>query len=180
MNLRNLLVSAAVATAALATAGAASAAAPNTASVTANGSATIIRPISIAVSGALDFGTIVKPNTGGTAGTVSISNAASSPSRTPTGDLVTVGSTFSRPDFSITGEGGQSYNLTIGTLALTSGSNTLNVTLSPSIAAGTNTLGGALGSSQTDHLYIGGSIPVSDTTASGAYSGSFQVTVTYN
>jgi len=181
MNLRNFLVSAAVATAAIAAGTAALADAPNTQTATVSGAAKIIRPITISAAGSLDFGTIVKPRTGGTAGTVTISNASTA-TRTPSGDLVTVGSSFSRPVYTIGGEGAQNYSLVVPASFDMTGSagGTLTVTLTPSMAAGNHTFTGTVGSGATDTLYMGASIPVSDTTTSGAYSGSFDVTVTYN
>ena len=181
MNLRNLLVSAAVATATLAAGSAAMAAAPNTQTATVNGSANIIRPITISAAGTLDFGTIVKPRSGGAGGTVIIGNAQTA-SRTPSGDLVLVGGAFSRPVYTIGGEGGQNYSLVIPTSFNMAGSagGSLTVTLNPSMTAGSNSFTGAIGSAASATLYMGASIPVDENTTSGAYSGSFDVTVTYN
>lgn len=177
MNLRNLLAVAAIAAATL-TATSALAAGPETATASANGAAKIIRPITIGSSGSLDFGTIVRPTSG--SGTVTISQAGA---RTVGAGLAAVGSGGSRPVFTINGEGGQSYDLDIpASFDLTSGSNTLTVTLNPSLADGTHTLSGALGDEDdgTATLNVGGQITVTDATATGAYAGSFNVTVTYN
>ena len=182
MNFRNLLLGAAVATAAMSLGAAANATAPNTQTATVTGAAKIIRPITISATGTLDFGTIVKPRTGGTNGVVTISNAVTA-ARTMTGDLVAVGSTFSRPVYTIGGEGGQTYNLTVPASFTLTGpaSSTITVTLNPSMTVGTNTFSGAtLGNGDTATLYMGASIPVADTTTTGAYTGTYDVTVTYN
>jgi spore coat protein U-like protein len=175
------LLIAAAAAAVLLSAASAALAGPDTSSVSATGAVKIIRPITVSVSGTLDFGTVVRPAGAGTSDTVTITNAATSPTRSlSTNNAAVVGTNFSRPDFSISGEAQQNYNLQISTLTLTSGTNTIAVTLYPSLAAGTHTLSGTYPAAATDHLYVGGSIPVSDSTASGSYTGSFTVTVTYN
>jgi hypothetical protein len=174
MNLRNLLASVAIAATTLTATSAF--AAPETATATANGAVTIIRPITIGSAGSLDFGTIVRPTSG--SGTVSISQAGA---RTVGAGLAAVGSGGSRPVFTINGEGGQSYDLNIpASFALTSGANTLTVTLDPSLADGSHTLSGSLGGAGSATLNVGGQITVTDATSTGAYAGSFDVTVTYN
>lgn len=181
MNLRNLTVSAAVAVAALSIATAASAQA-NTSTANVSGAAKIIRPITITATGTIDFGTIVKPRSDGTAGVVTVTNAATA-DRTKTGDVVLLGSTFSRPVYTITGEGGQSYTLTVPANFSMSGpsSSSLTVTLLPDLSTGTRTFNGAtLGNEASETLRVGASIPVSKDTVPGAYAGNYDVTVTYN
>ena len=65
------------------------------------------------------------------------------------------------------------------TFAMTSGANSLTVTTAPSVS-GVQTLSGALGAQGSLAFTVGGSMPVASNTASGAYAGSFVVTVAYN
>ena len=181
MNFRNLLMGAAVSVAALSLAAAANAAAPDTQTATTSSDATVLRPITISDGGvALSFGKIVKPRTSAGNGTVTITNAAS-PGISATGEIVLLGS-YTRPTYTIQGEGTQTYTLTVpATFALAGpSSSSLTVTLNPSMATGSHTFGGTLGSAATDLLYIGASVPITDATTSGAYSGSYDVTVAYN
>jgi hypothetical protein len=90
------------------------------------------------------------------------------------GTAVALASTTSRAKFSIAGESGLTATLTVpASFALTNGSNSLTVTLA---ADQTSPL--TLGASATT-LYVGGSFPVTSTTVSGGYTGSFNVTVAY-
>lgn len=142
----------------------------NTSTATANGSATIIQPITITKTSDLAFGRIVRPSTG--SGTVTIANTADTVAAA--GGAVALTSTTSRAKFSIAGENGVSATLTVpATFALTSGANSLTVTLSPD-----QTSPLTLGSTATV-LNVGGSFPVTNATASGAYTGTFDVTVAY-
>ncbi len=142
----------------------------NTATATANGSATIIQPITITKNTDLAFGRIVRPATG--SGSVTITNTADTVAAA--GGAVALASTTSRAKFTIAGESGLSATLTVpATFALTSGANTLTVTLSPD-----QTSPLTLAATATT-LYVGGSFPVTNATASGAYTGTFDVTVAY-
>ncbi len=70
-------------------------------------------------------------------------------------------------------------NTTIPTsVSLLSGTNTLAVTLLPDFGS-TVTLDGALAGAGAKTLNVGGSISLPSTQASGAYTGTFQVTVAY-
>lgn len=142
----------------------------NTSTATATGTTTIIKPITIAKNTDLAFGRIVRPTTG--AGTVTMANTADTVAAA--GGAVALASTTTRAKFTIAGESASTATLTVpATLTLTSGANNLLVTLapdqtSPLTLAATDTI-----------LYVGGSFPVSNTTASGAYTGTFDVTVAY-
>jgi hypothetical protein len=88
-----------------------------------------------------------------------------------------------RAAFTVAGEGGQAYSITIPStfnMTRSGGSETLTITLTSTATSGTLT--GALGdsSSGSSSFGVGGVMPVSSTTASGAYSGSFVTTVAYN
>jgi hypothetical protein len=142
----------------------------NTSTATANGSTTIIQPITIAKNTDLAFGRIVRPATG--SGTVTIANTADTVATS--GGAVALASTTSRAKFTITGESGLNATLTVpSTLTLSSGANNLTVALTPD-----QTSPLTLGASSTI-LFVGGNFPVTNTTVSGAYTGTFDVTVAY-
>lgn len=136
-------------------------------SATGSGSATIITPLSITADNgtSLRFGTVAKA-----AGTVIIDPSSGARS----GTLPNVGSsTTGRQTFTITGDANRAFTPTIGTLTLTNSSNdTLTVALTnngvTSLSSGTATLG------------IGGTLTVAADTPTGAYAGTFTVSVAYN
>lgn len=153
-------------------------------SQTVSSSATIFRPITLTKTSDLRFGTIVRP--AGGSDTVVI--AASDGTRTLTTNNAVALSNGAhvaptRAAFTVAGEGGQAFSISVpSTFNMTraGGSETLAITLTATATSGT--LSGALGdaSNGSATFGIGGSMPVTSTTASGAYSGSFVTTVTYN
>jgi hypothetical protein len=146
-------------------------------SVTTNGTTTIVEPVTIAQNSALSFGTIVRPISG--SGTVTIGTGADTVSTT--GGAIALSGTTSRARYTLTGEGGQIVSITMPASfnMSRSGATDLAVTLTRS-PAGNATLSGTAGSTGTAALDIGGSFPISSTTVTGAYSGSFTVSVAYN
>jgi len=151
----------------------------NTSSANAAGSITVYQPLTLASDVDLAFGRVVRPASG--AGSVTIANDG-----TPSfaNGVVGLASTRSAARFTVTGEGGSLVTLVIpatATLNNTSGTGSLSVALTHDVATPSNTqLSGGLGTTGTHTFHVGGSIPIADTTASGAYSGSFSVTATYN
>ncbi len=150
--------------------------AANTATTTASGGVTIIRPITIDKTADLDFGRIVKPATG--SGTVTITNGS---------DLVTAASgavrlpgiTTSQAKFTIDGEGGQALNLTVpATFDITNGVDTFTVTTNNNLGA-TPTLSNALGSAGSASLLVGGTFALPAAASTARYTGIFSVTVSY-
>lgn len=173
--MKKLLASAAVAAGLLA-GGNAFAQAANTSSATATGSVTIVRPLTITKNSDLAFGRIVRPRTGGT-GTVTLANTGNTV--VAASGAVALTSTTSRAQFTVDGEGGQSVTTSIpATVNLTSGTNSIAVTLLPDFG-NTVTLSGALAAAGSSTLNVGGSFSLPDTQATGAYTGNFTVTVTY-
>ena len=146
-------------------------------SVTTNGTTTIIEPVTIAQNSALSFGTIVRPTSGSS--TITIGTGADTVSTT--GSAIALGGTTSRARYTLTGEGGQVVSITMPASfnMSKSGATDLAVTLTRN-PAGNATLSGTAGSTGTAALDIGGSFPISSTTMTGAYSGSFTVSVAYN
>lgn len=150
--------------------------AQSSANVSTNGSATIFQPIAINKTADLTFGTIVRPLAG--SGVVTIN--ASTGARTVDPGVGQLGTGFHQATYSVTGEGGQAFNIGIPTgfiMTRTGGSETLTVNLASSVASAT--LSNALGAQGTQTFGIGGTLTVANTTASGAYSGTFTVTVNY-
>lgn len=178
-NFRKILVGAA---AAGLMAGMATVANAQAAQDSATTSVTIIRPITISKTADLAFGTIVRPPA---AATVSLSTAGA-----VTG-VTTVGGAGTRTAavFVVNGEGGQTYTISeVPTLSGPGGALTLTLvkavsgsgaTISTTAAGGTGVLGGSLGAAGSATLTYGASFPIDETTATGAYTGSLQVTVNY-
>ncbi|MCA3256143.1 MAG: DUF4402 domain-containing protein [Alphaproteobacteria bacterium] len=147
-------------------------------SATASASATtrIITPITLTKTADLAFGNVVRPSTG--SGTVTIGSGADTIAVTGTGAAAASGTT-SRAKFTVGGEGGQTFSITVpASVTMTSGGNNLVVTLSS--AAATGTISGSLGTPGTATVNVGGSFPITNTTVSGNYTGNFNVTVAYN
>lgn len=177
--IRKILAAGAAALAVSATAGAACAQA--SASAATNSTGTIFQPILLAKNSDLSFGTVVRPISG--TGTVTIDATTGNRTLNGQGALLNSGpnATAARATYTVTGEGGQTFAITVpATFNMTrsGGSDTLQVTLTPTATSGT--LSGALGATGTSTFGVGGAIPISNTTASGAYSGTFNVIVNYN
>lgn len=154
------------------------------ASQTTSASATIFRPITLTKNTDLRFGTIVRPASG--SDTVNI--AAADGARTLSSNnavALTSGAhqAPSRATYTVAGEGGQAFSITIPasfTMTRTGGSETLTIALTATATSGTLT--GTLGDSSSGSATfgVGGAMPITSTTASGAYSGTFVTTVAYN
>jgi hypothetical protein len=164
-----------LALAGLAAAVASPALAQSSASVTVNSTGRIIAPITLTKDADLAFGTIIKPNTGN--GTVTIGTSADTVAVTGTG-TASMG-TASRAKFTVGGEGGQTYAITVpASFTLSNGGNDVTVTLTSS--ATTGTLSGTLGASGSQTFQVGGAFTIPSTQATGNYAGSFTVTTAYN
>ena len=151
---------------------------------TTSASATIFRPITLTKNTDLRFGTIVRPATGSDTVTIDATDgtrqlATNSAVALTSGAHVAPG----RATFTVDGEGGQAFSITVPAsfnMTRTGGSETIAITLTASATSGTlsGTLGNASSGSAT--FGVGGAMPVTSSTASGAYSGSFVTTVAYN
>lgn len=153
--------------------------AQNSATASTTGSVKIIQPLSLAKDTDLAFGSVVKPTTG--SNTVAISASNGDRALSGGGDAALAPSTSGRATYTVTGEGGQTFSISAPSsfdMTRQGGSETLTVTLTKSAATGT--LSGSLGSSGTATFGVGGSFAVASTTATGSYSGTFDVTVAYN
>ncbi|MET0273662.1 MAG: DUF4402 domain-containing protein [Phenylobacterium sp.] len=145
-----------------------------------NSSIAVLQPIALAKVSDLSFGTVVRPTSG--SGNVLIN--ATTGARTITGSVTPMGSgpvaAISRAAFSVSGEGGQNFVITVPasfnmTLA---GQNPMTVTLTSSMSGGT--LSNALGTAGSSSFGVGGQVTIASGTPSGSYTGSFTVTVAYN
>jgi hypothetical protein len=139
--------------------------------------ANVFRKISISQTAALAFGRLVRPTLGSGDVTLTASTGTFA---------ITAGVALSSPApvrgaFSITGEGGQTIAVSVPTtVTMTNGQGgSINVTTS-NTAQGTQLLSNAVGSQGTFGFYVGGTFPITATTPSGAYSGTYAINVSYN
>lgn len=156
----------------IATSGAAFAQSQDVESTT--GSTRILQAISLTKASDLQFGAIVRPSSGNSTVTV----AAGSNSRTVDGTGVGVNSTnfpVTRAAYSVSGEAGQTFSITVPSSFTMSHATApaITVNLTPEATSGTLTGGAA-------SFGVGGNFQISSTTATGDYSGTFNVTVAYN
>ena len=150
--------------------------AQTSASVSASGSTTIMRPITITKTADLAFGKIVKPGTG--SGTVTLANSADTVTAAA-GAVAVAGGTTSRAKFTIDGEGGQAVSVSVpSSFTMSKGVDSITVTLSPDLGSSV-TLSNALGAAGTASLNVGGSFSLPSTQVTGVYTGNFTVTVAY-
>ena len=172
LKMKRVLVSCVLASAALIS----SPALAQTSSAATTATTTIVQPVVIAKSSDLVFGTIIKPATGNS--TVTLASSADTVSASGTGFAILGGT--SRAKYTITGEGGQAVSISFpATFDMTGpSSSTLEVTLASDLGT-SSTIGGALGAEGTKDLNLGGSFDVGDATTTGAYTGTFSVTVAY-
>lgn len=153
--------------------------AQSSATASTDGSTRILQAITITKDTDLRFGSIVRPATAGT-NTITISASDGTRTRTGTGTAALAASTFGRATYTVNGEGGQTFSITPdATFNMNrSGGGSITVTTASSAASGT--LSGSVGSSGSATFGVGGSFDVSNTTATGDYTGSFNVVVAYN
>lgn len=155
----------------------ASGSATGSGSGTGTATANVFRAIAISRTSDLQFGTIVRPRSG--SGTVTISSAGAR-SVTGTGTAAFSAPAPTAATFSVTGEGGQAVTIAVpAKITMTSGVNSLSVTTS-STGSGVQALGSSLGNAGSLAVAVGGSFPMAASTPTGAYSGTFSVTVQYN
>ncbi|MFC3713643.1 DUF4402 domain-containing protein [Sphingoaurantiacus capsulatus] len=158
------------------TSGAALAQASATQSTT--GTTRILQAITLTKTSDLAFGSIVKAATAGT-NTITIDQTTGARAITGAGGGALATSTSGRAAFTVAGEGGQTFSITAPNFSMTrtGGSETLAVTTA---AAATGTIGGTIGTAGNVTIGVGGAITVANTTVSGNYTGTFNVTVAYN
>lgn len=139
---------------------------------TAQGSATaeIVAPITLThvASAALDFGTFT---TGDNGGTVVVDQAGNG---TVTSDVTLIGGSVEAADaFDVAGDASRSFSITTTAGTVSNGTDTMSFTTN---APGT----GALSAAGAASFSVGGTLTVAGGESSGTYSGTYDVTVTYN
>ena len=145
----------------------------------ADGAATIIDQFSVTKNTDLLFGTIVLPSSG--SNTVTIAPSNGNRSLSGGGNATTVGAGNTRAVFTVAGDGGQNFTVTVPSsflLERSGGTQTILVSLTGSASGGTTS--GTPGNPGTATFGVGGSFPVSATTIPGVYEGNFTVTVDNN
>lgn len=154
------------------------------ATATGNASATLLTPMSVAQTTAMQFGDLV--DNAGTGGTVILSTAGTA---SVTGSVVTTttGATPAAAVFSVTGDANKAYNFSVPTtITLTSGANTMTVgsllasvdgAADQSVNATTPATGNT--GTGTSTVVIGGTLTVAASQAAGSYAGTYTVSVDY-
>ncbi|MDB5456508.1 MAG: hypothetical protein JWP92_2093 [Caulobacter sp.] len=141
---------------------------------TTTGAAKIIQPIVLTLGTGLAFGSVVRPGSG--SGSVTINETSGA--RVVSGGVVGLTSTTSRAAYTVAGEGGETFSITVPSSFNLTGPSTIAVSLVSTATSGT--ISGSLGSAGSASFGVGGSLPVASSTPTGAYSGTFDVTVAYN
>lgn len=138
------------------------------ATVSTTASANILQPISVSKTADLSFGEVYPDGT--LAGTVTVDFAGG---RTFGGGASAGTAPGAAGSFTVTGEAGSTYALTIpAAVSLTGPGTAMNVTLS------NNSLGDL--TTGTETFQVGGALDVGVAQTAGAYSATFDVTVNYN
>lgn len=154
--------------------------AQTSANVTVNSSMNVTAPLQVSKLTDLVFGTIMRPSSG--SGNVSIDATTGARTVTGSASAVTGGSsaTPTRAAFDVTGEGGTNITVTVpGSMTMTRGGQD-PITVSLNSTMGGGQLSGSAGSTGTASFGVGGQLSLSSTTPTGAYTGTFNVTVAYN
>ena len=139
---------------------------------TASATGTIAAAIGISQTTPLNFGNIVQNAAGGT---VVVSATGAATVFTTVADADGGGGPSTRGVFSVTGQSGATYAVTVpaGTVNLVNGAD--NIVLSAFTSSNTGTLTGG-----TDALYVGATGTLDGSEPAGTYTGTYTVTVTYN
>lgn len=162
------------AAAVVATAVASSAFAQASATASASASATVSQPLAVAKAADLAFGRVIRPSTGNTT-VYKVDETTGAPSTTGGDGVFTSGSgTPGRAVFTVTGEGGQTFNIGADANVTNGG---VTITLTKSGASGT--LSGTIGTIGTATFGVGGNVTLNDSSPTGTKSGTFNVTVSY-
>lgn len=146
------------------------AASGNTSTTSGVAAATVITPITLThvSSASLNFGSF----TTGTGGTVVVTAAGVG---STTGDVGFVpGSTNAADQFTVHGDNLRNFSISTTSGSVANGATTIPFTTSASANAGT------LGATGNASFTVGGTLSVAGTEGAGAYTGSYNATVTYN
>ncbi len=150
------------------------------ATVSTTGTSRIIQAITITKNTDLAFGSVVRSATAGT-NTVTIDATTGARAISGAGAGVLATSTSGRATYTVNGEGGQTFSITPdATFNMTRAGGSETIAVTPTASGATGTLSGSIGSAGTLAIGVGGSFPVSNTTVTGNYTGTFNVVVAYN
>jgi len=138
--------------------------------------ATVYHALNIAAGKALNFGRIVLPSSG--SGSVTMQPA--NPAALPTAGVQLTPAQTTNGDFTITGEAGTFYNLTVPSkVTLTNGSlDSFDLNISTT-ASGARQFSGSTGAAASFTFTIGGSFSFTSSMRGGAYTGTVPVLVQY-
>lgn len=144
-------------------------------SLLSSGLLTAYRALGISKTSDLQFGIVSQAKTSGT-----VTLDPNTGVRTVSGGGIGFASpTPTLAAFTITGEGGQAFSVSVPSVVQLTGGTNLNVTTATNLPS-TPVLSSSAGNAGTFALKVGGSFPISNGSITGAYSGSFTVTVNYN
>lgn len=137
----------------------------------------VVPLISISEATALNFG---KVNSGSTEGTVTLTTANT---RTITGGITLFGNDQTTARYNVLGNASSNYVITVPTTSINVSKDGVNLAVSSFQALSTSTnsgTGGTLTGDGTDSFVVGASLTLPAGTATGRYTGTFDVSVAYN
>lgn len=144
--------------------------------ITADASASVINPISVVQTRALDFGRIITTVPGG----VVVLSAETAPFTAGSTAGLINGTSYASGQFTVTGDSNTGYAITCDTTASLTGPGTaMPLALTTDKTSGT-TATTTLYALATDEFYVGGTLTVPANQIPGSYSGTYSVTVAYN
>lgn len=146
-------------------------------SLVGNVTAKVIRPIDIAKTADLQFGSVTRPSTG--TGSLTLTPAGEA-SVTGTNVLRFPSPAATAAAFTISGEGGQAVTVSVPSTVTLSGTAGSVVATTSATGSGAQVLSGSTGSAGSVQVKVGGTIPLSGTSAIGTFTGTLAVTVQYN
>ncbi|MDH5545293.1 MAG: DUF4402 domain-containing protein [Gammaproteobacteria bacterium] len=142
------------------------------ATATSNATANIVTPIAITNTAALDFGSF---SHGGAAGTVVVDTAGV---RTFTGAITLMGVTSAAAAFDVAGTPSSLFSITLPASTILS-NGVDNITIDTFLSNPAVAVGGALDATGAAVVNVGATLNIVGTESTGAYTGSFDVTVDY-
>lgn len=135
--------------------------------------ANIVTPIAIEQTRGIQFGTIAPGTAAGTVTLTSVENTVVTSSGV---SLLANTATRTSGLFNISGAANQTFKIVMDeTVTLNSGANSMTANLTKNLANS----GNALGTSGAAQLIVGGTLNVAAGQATGAYAGTYNVTVSY-
>lgn len=139
--------------------------------------AKVIRPIGIAKTQDLQFGSVTRPSSGSGSITLTPGGLASV---TGTNVRRFPSSAATAAQFNVSGEGGQSVTVSVPTTMTLSGSSGSVTASLTNTGGGAQVLSGSTGTAGSVQVNVGGTVPLSSSTALGTLTGTVTVTVQYN